>query len=153
MNEKQMWQAFITEQPAYKDENYQAWQYGAIPDELAQLTLSGIKTATSSAHCLYEIEKEELPKAGEWHIILDSSDQAVCIIRLVAVTVYPFKDVPAEIAYQEGEGDRTLAYWRAVHQRFFTDLLVDYDLSFSEEMLVVCEQFECVYPAKREVNR
>lgn len=49
MNEKQMWQAFITEQPAYKDENYQAWQYGAIPDELAQLTLSGIKTATSSA--------------------------------------------------------------------------------------------------------
>ena len=29
-------------------------------------------------------------------------------------------EVSEEHAYKEGEGDRSLAYWRAVHEEFFT---------------------------------
>ena len=61
------------------------------------------------------------------------------------VTVLPYDQVPAEFAYKEGEGDRSLNYWREVHEAFFANELAEAGLAFSEDMLVVCEEFEVVY--------
>lgn len=55
-------------------------------------------------------------------------------------------DVTEDFALKEGEGDRTLAYWRRVHEDFFTQELRAEGLEFSPEMKVVCEQFELVFP-------
>ena len=33
----------------------------------------------------------------------------------------PFDEVSKEHAYKEGEGDRSLAYWRDVHEDFFAE--------------------------------
>ena len=146
MNAKEMWSKFIVQSPQHEMEVYTAWQYGVAVDKLAQLTLEGVKTATSSNHRLYEIENEPLPYVGEFSIILNSKDEAVCIIQTKTVAIYSFQDVPEEIAYKEGEGNRTLAYWREVHEEFFSNEFTVYGLSFSEKMLVVCEEFEKVYP-------
>ena len=62
------------------------------------------------------------------------------------VYVIPYKDVTEAHAWREGEGDRTLSYWRKVHQAFFTECLEQQGLSFSEEMSVVCEEFSRVFP-------
>ena len=45
-------------------------------------------------------------------VVLDSKDQAVCIIEITKVSVQPFHQVSADHAYKEGEGDKSLAYWR-----------------------------------------
>ena len=124
---------------------YDAWAFGADADKLAQLVLSGKKTATSSAYPIYELEGEELPKAEEYSVILDSKDEAVCIIKTTRVYIIPFNRVSEQHAYLEGEGDRTLEYWRNVHRDFFTEELREVGLEFTEEMLVVCEEFEVVY--------
>ena len=79
-------------------------------------------------------------------MILDSADRAVCVIRTTRVTVVPYDKVSAEHAYKEGEGDRSLAYWRTVHEAFFTDCLREAGLSFTQDMDVVCEEFTKVYP-------
>ena len=50
-----------------------------------------------------------------------------------------------EHAFKEGEGDRSLEYWREVHKKFFRECLEEYGLEFSENMKVVCEEFEVVY--------
>lgn len=128
------------------DVKYDAWAFGCDADLLAALVLSGEKTATSSAHALYEAEGEPLPKAGEYSIVLDASDRAVCIIRTQRVSIIPFGQVSAAYAFGEGEGDKSLAYWQRVHRDFFTAELRRIGLSFTEEMLVVCEEFELVYP-------
>ncbi len=52
-----------------------------------------------------------------------------------------FCDVGREHAYNEGEGDRSLEYWRKVHRDFFKRELEEHGLSFDENMLVVCETF------------
>lgn len=150
MTEKQMWEAYTSEHPDKRDEVYEAWCYGSdIPDVLAELTLSGVKTATASAYPCYEYEKCELPKAGEHSIILDTKGNAVCVILTTRVTVVPFAEVTEEQAFREGEGDRSLEYWREVHKKAFTDELAEIDGMFSENMLVVCEEFEMVFPSKR----
>ena len=58
----------------------------------------------------------------------------------------PFCEVTAGHAYKEGEGDRSLAYWRKVHEDFFRAELEEAGLEFSPSMPVVCEEFEMVYP-------
>ena len=125
---------------------YDAWSFGDDTDGLAALVRGGIKTATCSAYDLYEAEGEDLPKAGDTSVILDSRDEAVCIIRTTRVYVIPFDEVTAEHAFREGEGDRSLEYWRKVHEAFFKEELTSAGLEFSGNSRVVCEEFEVVYP-------
>lgn len=125
--------------------DYDAWSFGGDPDGLAALVLAGTKTATASALPLYELEAEPLPRAGAYSVILDSRDQALCIIRTTRVFVTRFHDVDDRQAWKEGEGDRSLEYWRQVHREFFTGELAEAGLPFSEDLPVVCEEFELVY--------
>lgn len=121
-----------------------AWQFGGNPDELAQLVMNGVKSATCSGHIFYEIEKEPLPKVDDYSIVLNSKDEPICMIRTSEVTVIPMNEVPEEFAYAEGEGDRTYNYWRNVHIKFFTKELEEVGLEFSDDMLLVCERFELI---------
>lgn len=145
MTHQELWAAYKAVSPAAGDE-YEAWAYGDDPDTLAELTRAGVKTATAGAGPLYELEGEPLPRAGEYSVILNSRDEAVCVIRTTKVYTVPFDQVSAEQAYREGEGDRTLAYWRRVHEDFFRRELAEAGQTFSPEMPVVCEEFEVVYP-------
>ena len=119
--------------------------FGAEQDLLAHLVVTGEKTATASAYPLYELENEPLPKVGSYSVILDSKNNAVCIIQTKKVTVVPFCDVSAEHAYKEGEGDKTLDYWREVHEKVFTQWLNECGLKFTKDMKVVCEEFSVAY--------
>ncbi|HAS8183051.1 ASCH domain-containing protein, partial [Vibrio vulnificus] len=50
-----------------------------------------------------------------------------------------------EFAALEGEGDKTLAWWREAHWNFFSRECVELGISPSEDMLLVLEQFKVVY--------
>lgn len=146
MTGKEMWDAYVALHPEAADADYEAWCYGSdAADELAELTVSGIKTATASAYPLYELEAEPLPPEGEYNVILRTDETAVCITKTTRVYVVPFRDVSPEHAWREGEGDRSLAYWRKVHEEFFTEEMNAAGLNFTEDMKVVCEEFEVVF--------
>lgn len=148
MTPEQMWTEFTAARPEFSGAKYEAWPYGCAPDELAELTLRGVKTATASAHPLYELEAAPLPRPGDLSVVLDGSDGAVCVIQTTRVTVLPFLEVPARHAWLEGEGDRSLAYWRQAHEAFFTRELREVGLAFAPDMRVVCEEFEVLWPRK-----
>ena len=144
MNAQEMWECYCA--AADITDTYEAWAFGDSPDELAQLVLQGIKTATASAYIWYSLEDLALPQAGEYSVILDVHENAVCIIRTTKVFVMPFDQVDERQAWKEGEGDRSLAYWRSVHEAFFSKELKEAGLSFDKNMDVVCEEFVRVYP-------
>ena len=128
------------------NESYDAWAFGGAPDELAQLVLQGEKMATSSAYDIYQVKNQPLPQAGEYSVILNSKREAVCIIRTTKVQILPFDKVDEQHARKEGEGDKSLSYWRKIHRDFFKTALQKIGLSFDESRKVVCEEFEVVYP-------
>ena len=144
MNAEQMWQAYC--QREHIQAPYEAWSFGVEADHLADLVLRDIKTATASAYPLYEAEGEALPKAGQYSVILNGMEEAVCIIRTERVFVVPFDEVDARHAWKEGEGDRSLTYWREVHSRVFLQWMAEADLRFTEKTEVVCEEFVRVFP-------
>ncbi|MFD0897025.1 ASCH domain-containing protein [Loigolactobacillus binensis] len=142
-----MWSAFTNEHPEINS-GFDVWSFGATPqmaDDLASLVLKHKKTATASNFALYGLTNMPLPQVGDYSVILDGHQQAVAIIRTIAVTVMPFGDVSADHAFAEGEGNRTLAYWRQVHEKFFTEELAAAQQKFTEQTLVLLERFMLVY--------
>ena len=126
MKSDQMWQAYKILNQTIGDK-IDAWAFGVEADYLAELVLMGQKTATSSAFDLYAVGNEPLPKENELSVILDSKENAICIIETTKV-----------------EGD--LTYWRELHEDLFSKWLEEVGLHFSQDSLVVLEEFRVVYP-------
>ncbi|MGR6773976.1 ASCH domain-containing protein [Pectobacterium brasiliense] len=116
------------------------WSFGDSPelaDELLQLVLEGHKTATCSSY--HAFKNEETPQVGDYNIVLDGAGQPSCVIRTRSLTLVCYCDVTAEMAAKEGEGDKSLAFWRGGHQTFF-----EREGTFAPDMLLVFEEFELV---------
>ncbi|MBQ2493876.1 MAG: ASCH domain-containing protein [Bacilli bacterium] len=139
MNAEEMWKA------SKLRGEYEAWAFGGAPDKLADLVLRGIKTGTCSSYDLYQAEGEPIPHVGEYSVILNSCDEAVCIIQTTKIYIAPFSKATPEHAFKEGEGDRSLSYWQDVHREFFTEELQTIGKPFDESILLVYEEFEVVY--------
>ena len=53
-------------------------------------------------------EEDPLPQSGDYSIILNSKDEAVCVIQTTKTTVVPFDEVSKEHAYKEGKETEVL---------------------------------------------
>lgn len=105
-----------------------------LADELARLVLAGAKTATCWAEC-----DGEQTAIGKQMVMLDGSGGAAAVIETVELKKLRFGEVDAAFAFDEGEGDRSLEYWRAAHRRYFTRRG-----SFAPDMMLWCERFRVV---------
>ena len=125
-----------------------AWGFGDNPtmaDTLGNLVKQGIKTATCSALWEYEADGDPLPTVGELNIILNGEGAPLCITKVTEVTIQNYGEVDSSFAYAEGEGDRSLRYWREVHERFFTRCLPRIGREFESTMPLVCERFRVAF--------
>jgi len=116
-----------------------------IADELLDLFLKGKKTAASSLLKDYEISGDPLPKIDRHWIVLNKERQPKCIVKTIRVEKNKFKNVTAEIAKAEGEGDLTLDYWRKAHIEFFTPFLENWGIENLDEEEVITEFYKVVY--------
>ncbi len=140
--------ATLPEDSPVRDEHYVAEGWGDSPqlaDELGALIASGTKTATCSALWEYVAEGEPLPETGLKTIVLDGGGEPLCIIETTEVEVRPYDEVDARFAFEEGEGDRSLEYWREAHWRFFSRTLPKVGKEPTADMPLVCERFRVIY--------
>lgn len=149
---KLLWEKYLVsnhETVENSDKKYDAWSFGndeKSANDLVKLVIEKKKKSTSSLHCLYELENEDLPVENDYSIILDGNGEAQCVIMTTSINIIPFNEVTEDFAKTEGEDDMTLEYWRMVHKEFFTKELKEFNKVFTEDMIVVCEAFEVVYP-------
>jgi molybdopterin-guanine dinucleotide biosynthesis protein A len=124
------------------DGPHTAWGFGSGPamaTELGLLVRDGPKRAT--AGLLSEYRDEPLPVPGELSVILDGDGVPLCVIRATEVEIRPFGEVDEEFAWTEGEGDRSLAHWRAAHIEFFATQGV----AVTDADEVVLERFDLLW--------
>ena len=125
---------------------YEAWAFGddsrpELATELALLVRDGPKRATASLAAEYEEGNEPLPQPGDLSVILDGNGSPICVIRTAEVQILRFGDVDDVFAWDEGEGDRSLSYWRDAHIRFFAHFGVTVD----DDTRMMLERFELVW--------
>ncbi|MEM7355972.1 MAG: ASCH domain-containing protein [Acidobacteriota bacterium] len=126
---------------------YEAFGFGnpntpALRDELAVLVRQGVKTATAGHPEEFAAAGEKVPQVGDYWVVVDSRGEAAAVIRTVEVTPTRFEDVDEQFAWDEGEGDRTLAWWRTAHIEYFERAGV----SIGPSTVLILERFERVWP-------
>lgn len=121
-------------------ENVKQWQFGEKPNTLANLVLTGLKTATSSAKSLYALHNEVYPCKDEINVVLGSQNQPIVAIKLNKVEIVPFGEIDEKFALAEGE--LSLVSWREAHQHFFEREL---NQAISADFELVCEHFDVVH--------
>lgn len=114
-------------------------------NEMAELVKNGIKKATSSSLLGLQHRKEPLPKIGDFIVVTNWEGKAQCIIRTTAVNLKPYFSIDASYAQLEGEGDKSLTYWKKVHWDFYTRELNGFGREPRESMIIVCQEFEKVF--------
>ena len=117
-----------------------------MKDELIKLVLQGIKLATTSLVKDLEIINEPTPIVGDYNILLDGDDKPRAVVRTMDTRLMKFRDVPAEHAWVEGEDDRTLETWMEGHIRYWTRVGKEQGFDFNEDMEVILERFDVIYP-------
>ncbi|ALS03254.1 hypothetical protein ATZ33_02910 [Enterococcus silesiacus] len=117
-----------------------------MASELARLVVMGEKCGTTSLYQLYKLENVEIPEVDDMSVVLDGRGNPTSIIKNTVVEVLKFKDITEHHARTEGEGDKTLDYWRNAHITFFTEAYKGrQDIKFDWESLVVFETFKVIY--------
>jgi len=106
----------------------------ALADELAALVLAGVKRATCWA-----ATEGRLTEIGKRMVMLSGAGEPLAVVETIELEQRRFNDVDAAFAHDEGEGDRSLAYWREAHRRYFTRRG-----QFADDMLLYCEHFRLV---------
>ncbi|MEU6202685.1 ASCH domain-containing protein [Micromonospora musae] len=122
---------------------------GPLRDQLVAAILAGAKTSTTGLLLGYEREGEPLPRAGQRSVVIDSAERPVAVIELTEVRVVRLADVDLRHALDEGEGDESVAEWRAGHEQFWHSPEVraelgDPDFTVDDDTLVVAERFRLV---------
>lgn len=111
-----------------------------MADELLALVIAGTKTASCGALRDYQAGGgDPMPVVGRRDVVLDGKGRRAAVIETIEVTIRRFDAVGADLAHDEGEGDRSLAYWREVHQAYF-----ERNGGFSPDMELVCERFRLI---------
>jgi uncharacterized protein YhfF len=141
----EFWAAYAAETGATGP--YTAWGFGddGKPDlmtELGLLVRDGPKRATTSREDDYEKDGEPIPAHGDHSVILDGESHPICIIRTTSVEIRPFGEVVAAFAWDEGEGDRSLDFWRRAHIWYFASVGTPID----DSTRLVLERFAKVWP-------
>ena len=114
--------------------------------ELAALVVSGRKRATAGLHLAYATGNEELPREGDLFMVVDGAGRPCCICRTDQVRVGPLSSVDDSFAYDEGEGDRSRAYWLAEHVAFFARDAARCGFDMRDDIETVFQRFSVIWP-------
>jgi len=147
----QLWRAYEA-LDHFASRPYRVWYFGDNQDDadgLVALVLAGTKQATASALWAHESDREPIPATGDLCVVTNWAGLAQCIIRTTFVEVVAYNEVTPAFAAIEGEGDKSLAYWKTVHWPYFSREMRRIRRELTELIPVVCHQFELVYPRLR----
>lgn len=125
--------------------NLEKWHFEITEEPsnfLLGLVLEGKKRATASSLWAYQIE-DVVPMAGEMSVITYWDGTPACVVKTTNVRIIPFGEITYDIAKLEGEDDN-IESWRRKHKRFFEEEGKQVGYEFSEDMMVVFEEFEVV---------
>jgi uncharacterized protein YhfF len=141
------WASYV-ETTGYDGPLVAAYAFGdsaEMADELGELVLHGPKRATAGLEREFGGDGDPLPVVGDRCIVLGGDGRPLAVVRTSDVRVGPLSSVDDAFAWDEGEGDRSRAYWLDAHTRYFTRQCEAKGWMFADDIPVVFERFEIVW--------
>jgi uncharacterized protein YhfF len=122
---------------------------GPLRDRLVAAILSGAKTTTTALMQGYEVDGEAPPQVGDRRTVVDSDDRPVAVVEFTEVRQLRLADMDLQHVLDEGEGDESVAQWRAGHEEFWHSPEVraefgDPGFRVDDDTLVLAQRFRVV---------
>jgi uncharacterized protein YhfF len=146
------WRAFCSHAGISESTPYQCWHFGdsaELASSLVEQVVNGPKRATAGLLWAHERDPRLAPVDGGYSVVTEHDGTPRAVIRTTQIDVRRFGDVDAAFAWDEGEGDRTLDWWRDAHRSYFTRECAVLGREASDDMPVVLERFELLYAVSR----
>lgn len=118
----------------------------AMADRLLAWVTGGTKRATAGLVAAYRHHGEPLPRVGAHWVVCDGSGTPRVVLHTTELRVGPLSSVDERFAWDEGEGDRTLASWLAAHREAFGRMGARIGVELSDDLEVCFERFRVVWP-------
>jgi uncharacterized protein YhfF len=118
----------------------------ALADEHAALIRDGSKRAHATLERDFEAEGDDLPRPGDHVVVLDGRGSPCAVVRTRHVERRFFNDIDAEFAFENGEGDRTLAWWLTAYRQEFAERAEAQGFQIGERAVLILEYFDLVWP-------
>ena len=149
----EIWDNFTESNPEFKKDELPESSYfhnnEADANRLAELILKGKKKAGSGLYFWYKEANADLPKIGTKLIVTNFDGIAQAIIETKKVDTIPFNQISKDYAKLDmGTSMEPLKKWKKAHWDFFENTMVQSGEKPTEEMLIVCEWFETIWPEK-----
>lgn len=121
---------------------------GPLRERLCGLVLGGVKRGCFTLAVLDEIHPEDVLPPGTRARLVSSTGAALGVVEVEARVRLPLAEVSFDLVATEGEGDRSVAGWRAGHEAYWSHDLEDIrahtgvpDWSIGDGTEVVYERF------------
>ncbi len=118
----------------------------AMNDELCDLVLAGTKRATASLLRDVTDGGEPMPTVGGYFVVVDGARRPRCVCKTTDIAVKPLVETDAAFAFDEGEGDRTLAWWLDAHRDYFARQAAHEGFEMHDRIETILERFTVVWP-------
>lgn len=142
-----LWMRYRAIHPDAPEQPYESFHFcdnQVEADICADLVLSGVKRATAASVAELELVGMRPPRVGDVSVITRWDGEAVAIILTTHIEIRRLGDVDEAFALREGEGDQTLAWWRAAHEAYYNRILSGTGIAVDDDLLIICEHFERV---------
>lgn len=151
MTAQQMWKEYAAACGAR--EAYDAWAFGADADALAALVLRA-KDGDGLGQPLYEAEHAPLPQPGSTVWCWGQTGRRCASSARKRWLWCPSVKWTQAHAFREGEGDKSLAFWRrGARGVLFAGTAAAGPCLWARDMKVVCEEFRVVWPPDAAVRK
>lgn len=144
---RQLWDRYRALHPDAPDVPYETFHFcdnQEDADICAELVVRGIKRATAASVAELELAGLRQPVVGDVSVVTRWDGEAVAVIATSKVEIRRLDDVDEAFAQREGEGDKTLTWWRTAHEAYYRRVLADSGIAVDGDLLIVCEYFERV---------
>ncbi len=116
--------------------------------QILQLIAAGDKNGTFTLPWIVERTDQPQPTAGDCIILIAFDGTPAQLVRLTHIEQVPFGEITAEHTAIDGGPVRALEVWKPLHTQYWNALLKPFALSVSEDMPVLIEKFELLYPQR-----
>jgi len=115
--------------------------------QIIGLIIAGDKTGTFTLPWVVEQTGQPEPTVGDFIILIDFEGVPALVVRLTEIEVVSFADITEQHTAIDGPPVRDLNVWKPMHTDYWNRMLAPFGLSVSDEMPVLVEKFELIYPA------
>lgn len=144
---KALWQRYRDTTPDAPVQPYESFHFcdnEEDADICADLVVRNIKRATAASVAELELSGCRQPVVGDVSVVTRWDGEAVAVIKTTHVEIRRLDDVDEAFAAREGEGERTLKWWREAHEAYYRRVLDGTGMKVDGDLLIVCEHFERV---------